>query len=153
METTQGDDLRVERDFTPPDPEYGPGVESETARECLEAWRSGKPWTKLRVLRGPSECPRGASCEGSLGHFGASCPKKVEAVQYASSCGSALFYCEDHALEQADWDVVLYDSKPKEREPMSAEDEAWLLKFRTKDKKRHLGDLIEHNDGEGWVEL
>lgn len=118
------------------EPVYPQTLHSEVVGECREWWGKGRPWTKLRVLRGGVDSSEGASCGGSQGEFGTTCPRKVEAVQYTTCFGDPLFYCEEHALKQADWDVLLYDSAPKERPPLTAEEEAFIKKLLTKKRRK-----------------
>lgn len=103
-----------ERVLETPDPTYPPEVPADVAAECRAAWMEGRPWTRLRVLRDGAEALPGGACEGSSGKF-LGCPKRPEAVQYASSCGAQQLFCEEHALEQVEWDRILYDSQPAER--------------------------------------
>ena len=98
-----------------PLPSYGPEVPEDVAAECLKAWMADQPWTPIRVLRSPSECPPTAACEGSYGRFGTECPGKVAAVQYCSRYAVPQFYCEEHALLQNDWDIANYRSPPADR--------------------------------------
>lgn len=132
------DDFREDRDFSVKNPEYAPEVPPEVARECLEAWRGGKPWTRIRVLEGDSVGP-GATCEGSQGEFGKACSKKIEAVQYSSRFGDPLFFCEEHALKQNDWDNILYwDAyKVPDRPEMSESERKALDKFLNKFGRKH----------------
>lgn len=101
-----------ERDFSAKEPVYEPGVHPEVARECLETWRQGKPWTRIRVLEKGVDDPSGQSCSNSQGKFHLPCSKKIEAVQYTSAMAIPMFLCEEHALEQNDWDNIFYWDPP-----------------------------------------
>ena len=100
-----------DRDFSVRDPTYEPGVHSDIARECLEAWNNGRPWTRIRVLQKGTDNPSGHACSNCQGHFNDPCSKEVEAVQYSSAGASPMFYCEEHALIQVEWDVSMYDGE------------------------------------------
>jgi hypothetical protein len=108
-----------ERDFTPPDPTFGPEVRPEVARECMQAWKDGRPWTRVRVLEGDPVGPDDR-CEGSSGEFNTRCTGSVEAVQYMSAFAVPAFYCYEHALKQDEWDRILYDGPKPALEPLSA---------------------------------
>lgn len=118
------------------EPVYPAGLHSDVVGECREWLAKGRPWTRLRVLQRGVDASEVASCDGSQGHF-SPCPKKVEAVQYTTAFGDPQWYCEEHALKQADWDTIFYDSKPEpQRPPRTAEDEEWLRRFMAKGKKK-----------------
>ena len=125
------------------EPVYPPTLPSEVVGECRAAWANGRPWTKLRVLRDHSEAPKGVSCGGSQGCFGTDCKKKVEAVQYTSAFGDPMFYCEEHAVLQADWDVTFYEAKPKERPELTAEEKAFIARLLQKGKKKKEEPIVE----------
>lgn len=117
-------------------PEYPPELHPDVLGECREYRTKGRPWTKLRVLRKGVDASEGASCGGSQGNFDQPCPKKVEAVQYTTSFGDPQWFCEEHALKQADWDVIFYDSEPKPPPELSQEDREWIARFLAKGKKK-----------------
>ena len=120
---------------TPLGPMLPPDLHPELVRECQEWWMKDRPYTKLRVLRVNTDNPEGASCVGSQGNFGTTCQKKVEAVQYTTTGGNPQYYCEEHAIQQASWDVVFYEAGPRPTPPMTPEQEAWLSKLRTKNRR------------------
>lgn len=123
------------------------GTHPEVASETAAAWGKGRPWTIIRVLRKGVDDPSGAACCGSQGNHQLECPKKVEAVQYTTTFGDPAWYCEEHAVLQAEWDVHLYDSvsgvKVKKQTP---EEIAWWQKFMQKGKKKKEPEKEEEYD-------
>lgn len=95
-----------------PYPRLSLDLPPEVAEEVRSAYLGGRPWTKIRVLRNPSE-GLGKSCGGSLGNHHEPCSEKVEAIQYSTAFGDPIFFCEKHALLQNEWDRTFYESKPK----------------------------------------
>jgi hypothetical protein len=116
-------------------------LSKEVLEECKAAFEAGRPWTKIRVIE--TGDPQGGSCVGSLGKFEVDCDQKVEAIQYTSVPGGIFRYCEKHALEQSNWDKILYDSKPIPRPPMTTAEEAWLKRFMEKGKKKKPKEELE----------
>jgi hypothetical protein len=123
-----------ERDFTPKDPVYESDVHSEVARECMETWRQGKPWTRIQVLRKGVDNPNGQSCGNSQGHFNQPCADQIEAVQYTSAQAVPMFFCERHALEQNGVDNALYWSTP---DPVTEENDGPTGETVADQVKRH----------------
>ncbi len=141
------DALREERDFSAKEPEFGPEIPPGVARECLEAWRGGRPWTQIRVLERGTDNPSDQTCGGSQGEFGLPCSGPVEAVQYSSRFGDPLFSCEEHALKQNGWDITLYDTRPEaDRPEMPAEDRKLVNKILGKGKKQKEPEQEEELD-------
>lgn len=118
------------------EPEYPADLHSDVVGECREYRTKGRPWTKLRVLRKGVDASEGASCTNSQGNFHQECSKKVEAVQYDTTFGAPQWYCEEHALKQADWDVIFYDSKPKPTPDLTSEQKSFIEKLLSKGKKK-----------------
>lgn len=130
-------DFREERDFSVSEPEFGPEMPPGVARECLEAWRQGKPWTRIRVLERGTDNPSDQPCSNSQGKFDQPCSKPVEAVQYTSAGAVPMFFCEEHALEQNDWDNILYwDPPPEPKHEMSEEDQILVQKMLNRGKRK-----------------
>ena len=129
-----------ERDFSVKEPVYEPDVHPEVARECLEAWRKGRPWTQIRVLEKGVDNPSGQSCGNSQGKFDKPCSKPVEAVQYTSAFGSPHFFCEEHALDQNEWDKNFYDGEVPvyDEDPDAVEGESVADQVKRKRKKDKL---------------
>lgn len=107
----------------------------EIQRECAEAREQGQPWTRIRPLE-VYDGPPTHACDGSQGNHHLDCDGKVEAVQYTMSHGEPNYYCEKHALEQNDWDIVHYRSEAKPVPDMSPEWHAEVAKILNKGKKR-----------------
>ena len=124
-----------ERDFSVRDPEYPPSVHPDTARECLEAWRAGRPWTDIRVLE-PRDSTDGQQCANSQGHFNEACSKKIEAVQYTTRFGDPLFFCEEHALKQVEWEHIFAGPGNPEDHSLSPEEQRDLDRILNKGKKK-----------------
>ena len=123
------------RDEEPPRrPEYDPGTHPDVVGECEREWTNNRPWTHIRVLRKGVDDSRGQSC-AVMG-----CPSVVEAVQYSSSCGAPLFYCDPHAVEQETRDIRMYDMPPPEVPDLTAEQRAFIERLRRKPKRRDPRD-------------
>jgi hypothetical protein len=112
-------------------PELPAELHPDVAAECRTAWGKGRPWTPIRPLRKGADDPQGASCGGSQGNHHLPCGKDIEGVQYTIQ-GYPVFYCEQHALDQNQWDKIHYDSKPVWRDKMSEEDVAYVQKLLAK---------------------
>jgi hypothetical protein len=76
----------------------------------------------------------GQSCGGSQGQFHIECNAKVEAVQYNVQ-GHPQWYCEKHALLQADWDVI-FSGPPKPVPPLTEAQKKFIEKLLEKKKTK-----------------
>jgi hypothetical protein len=92
-----------------PEPEYAASVPREVAEEAKAAWLLGRPWTKIRKLRGAAEGLGEAICIGAPRQPDI-CGEDATHVQYSSAFGDPLTYCAKCAREAAEWDEVLYAS-------------------------------------------
>jgi hypothetical protein len=128
-------------------PQLPATLHADVTAECRLAYQGGRPWTPIRELRKGVDDPSGHKCNGSLGAHHIDCKKKLEGVQYTSAFGDPVYYCEEHALLQNDWDKNLYDSKPKPR-VMTPEWEAEIAKmmFKIEKKKRKKEQAEEEID-------
>lgn len=131
-----------DREYTAWEPTYPASLHSDVVGECRQAYTNGRPWTQVRVLRKGADDPKGASCSHHTG-----CQAKVEAVQYSTAFGDPLFYCEEHAVEEQERQVWLYDSKPKPNRPKwTEEDERWVKRFLEKGKRKNRDTESEEID-------
>jgi hypothetical protein len=113
-------------------------VHPDIAAEVEKAWMDGKPFTQIRPLQEGVDDSEGAVCHGCLGKFHITCDKPVEGVQYV--CRPEvwpMWYCEEHALEQNDWDKNLYTGTYKEKPlPKGWQEEVDAMMFKIEKKKR-----------------
>lgn len=129
--------MSEEREFDTWRPTYPVTLHSEIVSECSKEWTNRRPWTHVRVLRKGVDSSDGASCHKD------GCTKKVEAVQYTTAFGDPVFFCDDHAVVQEEWDHANYDSKPKVRplpKGWQAEVDAMMAKLMKKSKKKEQKD-------------
>jgi hypothetical protein len=89
--------------------------------------------------------PQGYSCNGCQGQHHLTCTGTLEAVQYTTAFGDPVFYCEDHALKQNDWDIVHYRSTWKAKKlPAGWQEEVdkmvagWEKKRRKKEEAEEI---------------
>ena len=122
------------------------GMHPDLAREIETAAKEHTPWTLIRPLQKGVDDPQGATCSGAQGNHHLTCNGTLEAVQYSSAFGDALFYCEKHALEQNDWDIVHYRSKFKEKKMLPGwqeEIDKMMAGFEKKRKKKEEPEEID----------
>jgi hypothetical protein len=120
-------------------------VHADVITECQESMAKGRPFTNIRPLLEGVDDPKGHSCDGSAGNHNKDCKEKVVAVQYVSSQGESVFYCEPHALSQNDWDIIHYDSQPIAQHEMTEEAKIAVQKILAKigRKKRKREEIQE----------
>jgi hypothetical protein len=113
------------------EPSYPDTLHPDVIGECRKEWANGRPWTHIQVLRNGVDNSDGASCAYTAG-----CSKPVEAVQYTSVWGDAVFYCADHAVMQQSMDVFHYDRRPKPIPELTTEQKNFIAKILAKAKKK-----------------
>lgn len=134
--------MSEERDFTVQAPELPSDLHAEVRTECAQLWMDGKPWTVIREIRKGVDNPSGHSCYTAQGVTG-TCDKKLEGVQY-NVMGHPIFFCEEHALIQNDWDKIHYRSEPKPTPELTEEQKRTIAKLlEPKKKKKQKEELPE----------
>lgn len=129
--------MSEERDFQVAEPTYGSDVSPEAAAEALAAWREGKPYTRIRPLQKGERYS--GKCSLAVGKAHLTCDAQVEAVQFSSYSGQAFLYCEEHALEENDWENGVYYGAPpvaKELPPEWHEEVAQIMRKWEKERER-----------------
>ena len=127
-------------------PQLKATLHPDVKSECSVAYLGVRPWTTIRPLRVGVDDWDGQLCEGSQGNHQLECKGTVEAVQYTSAFGDPAFYCEKHAIEQNDWDIIHYHSTwvaKKLPKGWQEEVDAMMIKLNKKNKKKSEPEEID----------
>jgi hypothetical protein len=110
-------------------------LSAEVRTEVDKIRMEGQAWSPIRPLQEGDSSSGALSCDGAPGSHHLDCTDKVVAIQYNVQ-GESQHYCEKHALEQNEWDIVHYRSKPKPVPKLTKEQEEFIAKLLVKKKMK-----------------